>query len=41
MTECMHATAKLILYEDVGHMAIGKQFDEDVLEFLSDNGSEG
>jgi len=33
--------ARLILYEGVGHMAIGKQFDEDVLEFLSDNESEG
>jgi len=32
--------AKLILYEGVGHMAMGKQFDEDVLEFLSDNESE-
>jgi len=29
--------ARLILYEGVGHMAMGKQFDEDVLEFLSDN----
>lgn len=34
-------TAKIILYEGVGHMAMGKQFDEDVLEFLSDNESEG
>ena len=29
--------ARLILYEGVSHMAIGKQFDEDILEFLSDN----
>jgi pimeloyl-ACP methyl ester carboxylesterase len=35
------STARLILYEGVGHMAIGKQFDEDVLEFLSDDGSKG
>ena len=27
--------AKLILYEGVGHMAMGKQFDKDVLAFLS------
>ncbi len=32
--------AKLVLYEGVGHMAMGKQFDEDVLEFLGDNVSE-
>jgi pimeloyl-ACP methyl ester carboxylesterase len=33
--------AKLILYEGVGHNAMGKQFDEDVLAFLGDNESEG
>jgi hypothetical protein len=33
--------AKLILYEGVGHMAIGKQLDEDVLKFLSDNENKG
>jgi len=32
--------AKLILYEGVGHMVMGKQFDEDVLKFLSDNKGE-
>jgi len=30
--------AKLILYEGVGHMIMGKQFDEDVLAFLSNKG---
>jgi len=30
--------AKLILYEGVGHMVMGKKFDEDVLAFLSDEG---
>jgi len=34
--------AKLILYEGIGHeKVLGKQFDEDVLKFLSDNEGEG
>ena len=31
------SNSKLILYEGVGHMAIGKKFDEDVLNFLNSN----